>query len=150
MGVKLCVYCWGDLQFFWSSVISISPSNTFFKFGSKASLKELRNVCSCLGRGPWRSRTCVRGLDSLKLVSRCLRTQIRTSSEQQQLEKELFWCLSSPLACIVLWMSNVRLTANKFFIKIKVKSKCNLHNCVTWKKPDDGTLVPKPVAYTTF
>jgi len=52
------------------------------KFGSKMPLKKLRNLNLSLSqrRGPWRFWSWVRGMDLLRLASRCLRTMIGTSS----------------------------------------------------------------------
>ena len=75
----------------WTANIKISQI-ILFKYGSKAQLKKLLSVS--LGGGRWRFCNCLRGLGSLKLALRCLRTSHGTGSEQQQLDRELtrrFW-----------------------------------------------------------
>lgn len=65
----------------------------WLKFRSKAPLKQLRSLTVSLRRGPRWFRSWLRGLESLMSASRCLRTLIRTNSEQLQLDKELWGCL---------------------------------------------------------
>ena len=63
---------------------------TKLTFGSKAPLKKLRNLSLSLVRGPRRFWSWLKGLDWLKMVSRWLRSLIGRSSEQQQLDWELW------------------------------------------------------------
>ena len=65
-------------------MIKITGSNVLLKFRSTAPLNKLKNLSLSLREGPR-----LLGLNSLKLASRCLRTLIGTSSEQEQLDKEL-------------------------------------------------------------
>jgi len=71
-----------------------SSSITLLKFGSKAPLKKLMNLNLSLSLriGPWRFKGSLRGLEWLKLGSKCLTTLIRKISEQQ-LDKKLWGCL---------------------------------------------------------
>ena len=59
------------------------------KFGSKALLKMLRTLNLSQRRRTWRFWSWLRGLDWLKLASRCLRTSDARSGERHQLDKEL-------------------------------------------------------------
>jgi hypothetical protein len=62
-------------------VISTSRSTMFFNFGRKGPFNKLKNPSLSPRRGPWLFRSLLRGLDSLKLASGCLRTFTGTSSE---------------------------------------------------------------------
>ena len=57
-----------------------SRSTAFLKFGTKASLKKLRNLILRVRRGLGRFQSLLRALDLLKLASRCLRTLIRKTA----------------------------------------------------------------------
>jgi hypothetical protein len=63
------------------------------KFGSKVSLKMLRAQNLSQRRGPWWFWSWMRGLDWVKLASRCLRTLGARSSEWHQPDKELWGCM---------------------------------------------------------
>ena len=98
---------------FWSPMIRILGSTFFWKFGSKAPLKYVRNLS--LRRGPWR------GLEWLKLASRCLKTLTGTSSEQQQLERGLWGFF---LAMRIFWRRRRVLCQPNFgawFLHVKFK-----------------------------
>ena len=69
------------------------------KFGSKALLKMLRNVNLSLVRRQRRFWSGLKGLDWLKMVSRCLGSVTGRSSEQQQLHWELWRCLLDTGRC---------------------------------------------------
>jgi len=90
---------------------------------------------SC-GKGAWASgeewQSCgwVRGLDLLKLASRCLRTLFGTSREQQQLDQELRDCL---LAITRFWGGRGNLFA-------RYTSVCDLFNA------SSGACALPPVA----
>ena len=60
------------------------------KFRNKAALKEQGNLSLSLRRGQQLRWSWLRGLEWLKLASRCLKTLAGTSSEQQQLDRELW------------------------------------------------------------
>jgi hypothetical protein len=79
----------------WTPMIRSPLSTIPLKVGRKASLKnprKLRNLSLILNlrRGSWWFQRWVRGLDSLKLAARSLRSMTETSSVQQQLDEELW------------------------------------------------------------
>ena len=80
------------LQIRWNAMIWSSGSTVLLKFGSQAPLKKLRDLNLSLRRGPWRFWSWLRGLDWLKLLSRCMRTLTGTGigQQQQQLDEELW------------------------------------------------------------
>ena len=63
------------------------------KFRSQAPVKMVRNLNLSQRRGLWRFWSRLRGLDWLKLASRCLRMTGGRSSEWHQLDKELWGCV---------------------------------------------------------
>jgi len=71
-----------------------SHSKILLKFWNKAPLKTLMNLNLSLSlrREPRRFKGSLRGLEWLKLATKCLTTLIRTTSEQQ-LDKKLWGCL---------------------------------------------------------
>ena len=71
----------------WTLVIRSSRSTILLKSGSKAPLKKLRSLSLSVRRGPRGLWSWPRGLDWLKVASGCLRMFIRTSCEQQQLDR---------------------------------------------------------------
>lgn len=77
----------------WIPVISSSHSTVLLRFGSKAPLKNLRNLNLSLRAGPWRFYSSLMGLVWLTLASRCLMTLNGRRSVQQQLDKALWGCL---------------------------------------------------------
>jgi hypothetical protein len=73
----------------------ISHSTMSVKLGKGPLKMKLRNLTLIVSRGPWRFRSWLSGLDSLKVVSRCRRTLFRTNGDQQLLYRELRGCLLS-------------------------------------------------------
>jgi hypothetical protein len=60
------------------------------KFQKQRALEEVRNLSLSLRRGPWRFWSLLRGLDWLKLESRCFEDMTGMSSEHQKLDMELW------------------------------------------------------------
>ena len=83
------VWCWRHRRV----AVRSRRSTIVLKFGSKAPLKKLRNLSLSIRRGPLRFWSLLRGLDWLKLESRCLEDVIGMSSEHQKLYRELWGCL---------------------------------------------------------
>lgn len=80
----------------WTTTIRSSRWTTTTTLGlnSRALLK-LRSLSLDIRRGLWRFWSWLRGVEELKMASRCTKTSIRTSSEEQQLGNELWEFLFS-------------------------------------------------------
>ena len=71
---KFHVRRWRCLKSCWPPLIRNSRSNIMLNFGSKGTLKKLRNLSLSLSRRRWQLRSWLRGFDSLTPTPSCLRT----------------------------------------------------------------------------
>ena len=90
----------------WTLTIRNSRLVIFLKFGSKSPLTKPRDLSLSLGTGPWRFWSWIGDLVWMKMASRCLRTVIGKSSEQQQLDRELWGSL---LLVMRVWRTRIDL-----------------------------------------
>ena len=77
----------------WTTMIRRSRWTSLLEMVSKELLEKLRNLSRAWGEVHDGLVLDWRGWDWLKLASRCSRTLIQTSSEQQQLDEKLWRCL---------------------------------------------------------